>query len=468
MDKDYGQISVSELASMIESKEISPVEVTESILSRIEKTDARINSYITVTSKEAKEQARAAEAAIKSGNYLGPLHGIPISLKDNIHTESIRTTNGAKIDADQIPNFDATITARLKAAGAVITGKVNMHEYAASVTTNNPHYGPTRNPWDLERIAGGSSGGSAAAVSANQCMASIGTDTGGSIRIPASLRGVVGLKPTYGLISKYGVTPLSLSLDHAGPITKTVRDAAVVLHVLAEFDPNDPDSREVSSEDYTLMLNSDLKGTRIGLPRNYYFENIDPEVKQCVESAIQDLKRIGCIIEEIELPNSRHSLTVTSTIAGVEAAVFHEENIKNRPSDFGFDVITWFQHTEKILASQYVKAQQNRNLIKNDFAQAFAKVDIICTPTLPTTAPKIGQEVIQYEDFEESVVDSMLRLNCPANVAGIPAITVPCGFSSNGLPIGLQIMGAPFKESKVLQVANAYETHFGLKYIPNI
>lgn len=312
-------LTIGQLSELLRKKEVSPVEATEAVLSRIEQVDERVHAYITVTREDARRMAQEAEKAILSGNYLGPLHGVPISLKDNLSTRGVQTTAGSKILQGYVPNYDATLVERLKAAGAVILGKVNMHEFAYGATTNNPHYGPTHNPWDIERIPGGSSGGSAAAVAASLCIASIGTDTGGSIRIPSSLCGVVGLKQTYGRVSRHGVIPLSWSLDHAGPITKNVEDAAWILQAIAGVDPKDPTTRDLPVPDYAAALRGGIQGIRCVVPRDYVYERLDKEVEEAFRSALCALAGLGARVEEISLPRLAHAPAVELAIILAES-----------------------------------------------------------------------------------------------------------------------------------------------------
>ncbi|MBC8449268.1 MAG: aspartyl/glutamyl-tRNA amidotransferase subunit A [Chloroflexi bacterium] len=465
---DLPFLTIAELAPLIENGDVSPVVVTQAVLERIEALDGRLNAYLTVLhdeacpepSRRAMSAAREVENAISTGGYLGPLHGVPISLKDLFWTQGVRTTAGSKILADFVPHEDAHSVARLKAAGAVIVGKTNLHEFAYGVTTINPHYGTTRNPWDAERIAGGSSGGSAAAVAAGLCTAAMGTDTGGSIRIPAALCGIVGLKPTYGRVSRHGVVPLAWTMDHVGPMTRSVRDAALMLNVVAGHDPRDPASTNApvpgpSAElraGFTAGLDAGVRGLRLGVPQHFYFDDLDAEVEECVRVAIDVLGRLGGTIEEVALPRLEYAPAVYWPISISEAAAYHRDWLINRPQDYGDDVRERMEPGLLVPAVRYLQAQRARRLIADDFRHALREVDVLLAPTTPIPAPRLD------EAGTPEVRSSLLRLTSPANLAGLPALSVPCGFTGAGLPVGLQIIGRAFDEATVLRVGHAYET----------
>lgn len=458
-DKGLCFLTIGELSKLIKKKEVSPVEVTTSFLERINQLDGQINAYITVLEDEARQSSQEAERAILSGNYLGPLHGVPIAVKDLFLTKGIRTTAGSKILADFFPKEDATVIQRLKEAGAVIIGKTNLHEFAYGSTTDNPHYGPTRNPWDMERIPGGSSGGSAAAVVASLCSGSLGSDTGGSIREPAALCGIVGIKPTYGRVSRFGVIPLAWSLDHAGPITKDVEDSALILNAIAGRDPRDSASSDVPVPDYTRALGGEVKGLRLGIPKEYFFEEIDDEIGEHVKKAISVLQTLGVAAEEVSLPYVKYSRTLLWILVGAEASSYHEPFFRTRIEEYGRDVRANLEVAQFMLASHYLKAQRVRNILRENLLEVLKKVDVIVCPTTPVPAPKIGERdfKIRMGDRETTVTGGLGRLTCPFNLSGLPAISLPCGFTSLGLPIGLQIAGRPFDEETVLKVARAYE-----------
>jgi aspartyl-tRNA(Asn)/glutamyl-tRNA(Gln) amidotransferase subunit A len=456
MNKELASKSIGELSPLIREKQISSVEVTEAILDRVEKYNPQVNAYIKVNADQAMESAKQAESEIMKGHYRGALHGIPMALKDIFYVKGEVATMGSKIHKDFIADYDATVVSKLKEAGVIFTGTLNMHEYAFGVTNNNPHFGPCRNPWNLETIPGGSSGGSGAAVAANMTIASLGTDTGGSIRIPASLCGIVGLKPTHGRVSKYGVFPLSWSLDHAGPMTKTVTDAAIIMEAIAGYDKNDPTTIDVPKVLYTDYLSEDIKGLVIGIDEDYYFKNVDPEVEKLVRDGIETLKTMGAIVKTVSIPSIYHTYYSMMMTCFGEAGAIHLNNLKKRPQDFGGDVRLSLELGAIPSAVDYVHAQQLRLKIINDFAEAYKSVDVIVTPTLPFTAPLIGQNSVMLNGVESGVFDQLPRLTSPTNLTGLPSISVPCGFSK-GMPVGMQIIGKAFQEEMILKVAYAYE-----------
>lgn len=448
---------VTELAPLIRSRQVSPVELTQAMLARTEALEPQINAYITVTGEQALEEARAAERNILLGNYLGPFHGIPVGLKDLLMTRGVRTTAGSAVLDDFVPDEDATTVTRLRQAGAIITGKLNMHEFATGITNNNYTFGPTHNPWKLGYIPGGSSGGSAAAVAVSMCSASLGSDTGGSIRVPAALCGNVGLMPTYGRVSRYGAVSLSWSLDRIGPITKTVTDAALMLGVIAGYDPLDTSTPPVPVPDYTAGIEDGVAGMRIGIPRNYYFENIHPEVKERVEQAIETLAELGAVPVEIDLPDIELSLVLEFAIVLPEATSYHEHLLRDRADRYAPDIRVTMQAGEGISATKYLKAQRLRTLIKQSFRAALEQVDVIVTPTVPSPAIPIGEETVTIAGNEEPTLNAFIRYTCPIDLSGQPAISIPCGFSSEGLPIGLHLIGRPFDEATICRAARAYE-----------
>lgn len=443
--------TVGQLARLIQTRQVSPLEVTKSVIDRIEKIDGRLKSYVTVSRDEAMESAKGAERAIMAGQYLGPLHGIPIALKDNVLTKGILTTYGSKVLSDFVPTYDATITERFKQAGAVMVGKTNPHEFAWGVFSP-----PTKNPWDLERDPGGSSGGSAAAVAADLAIAAIGTDTGGSIRIPGSLCGIVGLKQTYGRVSKFGVMSHSYSLDHAGPMTKNVEDAALVLQAIAGWDPRDPSTANVPVPNYSRALTGMISRIRLGIPKEHFYADLDPEVQQAVEKAIKVLQGLGASVEEFSMPHLKYGLAAILAVELTSSTTYHARYMK-RIAEYQPDVRTLVELGLFMLATDYLKAEQLRRVLINEAREAFKRVDVMITPTEPIPAWKTGQATIRIGAKDVSVLDASWRNTFPYNLTGLPAITVPCGFSRTGLPIGLQIAGKPFDEETVLRVAHAYE-----------
>jgi aspartyl-tRNA(Asn)/glutamyl-tRNA(Gln) amidotransferase subunit A len=449
--------SARQLAQRVARKEISPVELVEAFLSRVEQLDGRLGAYITVTGDEAIAAARRAEQAILAGEAVGPLHGIPIALKDNIATRGIRTTAGSRILAEWVPDEDAAVAERLRAAGTVCLGKTNLHEFAYGGTSTNPHYGAARNPWDRERVPGGSSGGSAAAVAAGLCVAAVGTDTAGSVRLPACQCGVVGLKPTYGRVSRFGITPLAWSLDHAGPITRSVEDAALMLEAMAGPDPRDASTVRAPLEDVTARLDGDVKGLRLGVPTEFFFEGLDAEVEAAVRRAIAALEGLGATVQAVELPSARYSNSATWTIILAEASSYHRAWLRTRGAEYGADVRANLQQGEFLPATDYLQAQRVRTVMRREVRAALERVDALVAPMLAIVSPKIGQETVRVGGKERPINPVFIRLAAPFNLTGLPALAVPCGFSRAGLPIGLQLAGRPFDEATVLRLGYAYE-----------
>lgn len=451
--------SITHLATLVRKKKVSPVELLDAVLSRIERLNPRLNAFITVAADTARAEAKRAEREIARGRWRGPLHGIPISLKDNIATSCLRTTAGSKILAENIPEQDATVVRCLRRAGAVIVGKTNMHEFAYGVTTENPHYGPTRNPWDIARIPGGSSGGSAAALAAGMCFASVGTDTGGSIRIPASLCGVVGLKPTYGRVSAHGTVALSPTLDHVGPLARTVSDAAIVLRAIAGRDPHDATTLALPPFRLPENLKSVTRRLRLGLPRDFFFEGLDDEVRSAVLKATKHFEQRGAEVVEVALPSLAASVEPSNHIALAEAAHYHRRMgwFPARAGDYGEDVRKRLEMGAETRAADYLRAFETQQRVCAEFDCAFALVDAILAPVTPVPAPQLGQKMLSLGGEEEPVRAALLRLCRPANLAGLPAISVPCSFTSEGLPVGLQIIGPRCGEEIVLRLALAYE-----------
>jgi len=455
LDESVRYLTIREVGERLRRREVSPVELTAAALDRAEALNGALNAFITITRAEALGQARQAEQALGRGDDLGPLHGIPISLKDLYQTAGVRTTGGSKILADWVPETDATVTRRLRQAGAIIIGKNNLHEFAYGATNENPHYGPSRNPWNLERITGGSSGGSAAAVAAGIGYASMGSDTGGSIRLPAALCGLVGLKPTYGLVSRSGVLPLSWSLDHCGPLTRTVEDTAIIMNAIVGHDPADPASADRAVPDLTTVLDGRVGGLRIGLLQEYMGENVVPEVASAVRTALETMASLGARVEEISVPEVAHRTGTVTAILYSEASTIHERWLKSRPQDYGADVLERLQQGQRLTATQYLRGQQARRALVERFRQLFEGIDVLVTPTLSILAPTL-------EESRGWVArGQLLGFTQLFNVLGQPAVSVPCGFSQSGLPIGMQLVGRPFEDATVLRLAHAYEQHAG-------
>jgi aspartyl-tRNA(Asn)/glutamyl-tRNA(Gln) amidotransferase subunit A len=449
--------SLRGLATLIQRQEVSPVEATQAVIDRVEKFDRQLNSFITLLRDEALTQAHAAEQEIQAGRYRGPLHGIPIAVKDLIYTKDIRTTAGSKVLFDFKPAYDATVVSRLQDAGAILIGKLNMHEFARGATNAHSVVGACTNPWDTLRVPGGSSGGSAAALAAGLCFGALGSDTGGSIRIPAALCGIVGLKPTYGRVSRHGVFPLSWSLDHVGPMARTVADVALILQVIAGHDRHDPTTRTAVVPDYSAALTKDIEGAHLGIPQEFYFEQLDPEVRDSVRAALQALERAGAQLEEVSLPLSKYAAAAGRIITLTESAEIHEPFLKGHAADYTPDVRAGLLVGQLIPGKHYLKAQRVRGLIRQEMAAALRRVDALVTPTVPIPAPRSGQATVNLNQEPIDVTWALSRLTRPANLAGFPAISVPCGFTKGGLPIGLQFTGRPFGEATILQLAYAHE-----------
>ena len=449
--------SITELAPLIQRKEVSPVEVTQVYLDRIEHLNGQYLAYLTVLRDEALAAARAIEQEIIGGQYRGPLHGIPIALKDLFAVKGVRLTCGSKILADHRAESDATVVTRLNEAGTILLGKLNMHEFAWGGTSLNPHYGTPRNPWDLTRLPGGSSGGCAVATAAGLAMGTLGTDTGGSVRIPASLSGIVGLKPTYGRVSRFGVYPLSHSCDHVGPMVRTVADAAVLLRAIAGPDPKDPTTSRAAVPDYTLALREDIQGLRLGVPQEYFFEDVESAVRDGITAAVQHLSSLGAVVEEVSIPSMPHVIASSSAIIGAEAYEVHAQTLKTHSQHYGADVRSRLMLGACIQASQYLKAQRFRTLLRQEMLDILGRVDALITPTTLMAASRIDDITVDIGGKEVVVAAHIARATRPFNMTGLPAISVPCGFTPAGLPIGLQIIGRPFEETLLLRVAYAYE-----------
>lgn len=444
-------LGAAELGRRIARRELSPVEVTEAYLARIGRLDAGLGAFLLVLAERAREEAREREREVMAGSLRGPLHGVPIALKDIFDTAGIRTTCGSRILADHVPARDSRVVERLRAAGLVLLGKLNMHEFAYGTTSHNPHFGPSRNPWDPGRATGGSSGGSGAALAACLAPLSLGTDTGGSIRIPASACGVVGLKPTFGRVSRRGVWPLSWSLDHVGPMSRTVEDTALLLGVIAGPDAEDDGCAARDTEDFTRDLERGVGGIVMGSPRDHFFAGLEPDVEARVREAIARLGREGARLVEVGLPSIGEAHTAAHGILASEAAAFHSVWLRERPQDYGEDVRRGLELGHFIPAVDYVNARRMQAVIRDELLAALRAADVLLVPSLPRTAPRVG-EVMSREPAV-----AWNRLLTPFNLAGLPALSVPCGFDAAGLPVGLQVVGRPFDEATVLRVARGYE-----------
>jgi aspartyl-tRNA(Asn)/glutamyl-tRNA(Gln) amidotransferase subunit A len=453
MDSGGRRVTVLEAAAAIRAKKISSRELVETTLTRIARANPSLNAFITVMEDSARARADAMDAELARGIDRGPLHGIPVAHKDLVQTQGVRTTAGSKIFADFVPEKDAVVAARLDAAGAVLVGKTGLHEVAFGITSNNPHYGAIHNPWDLERIPGGSSGGSAAALAAGLLPMATGTDTGGSIRIPASFCGVVGLKPTYERVSRLGVLPLSFTLDHVGPMARTVRDVAVSFRAMAEnpgqFAPSGDEGRDVS-----------LRGIRIGVPQNFYFDRVDLEVSGAVRRAVQTAAALGARVVEMRVPDMEALNVIGRIIQLCDAAAIYRPHL-DRPDNFGTDVLALLTQGRLIPATDYVDAQRLRKIFAAEFRRLWDEVDCIFAPATPIAAPKIGELTTYIGPNLEDVRQAATRLTRGFNILGNPALALPCGFTKSVLPIGLQIAAAANQEHVLLRVGAAMEDAMG-------
>jgi len=451
--------SMAELGRMIGAKEVSPVEVVRAHLDRVSALDGRLKAFITVCGDAALEAARAAEAELMAGRSAGPLHGVPYGPKDLYATKGVRTTGGSKILADFVPAEDATVVSRLRAAGLIVLGKLNMHEFAYGPEGLNAHYGDALNPWDAtaHRVAGGSSSGSGVAVSAGLCPGALGSDTGGSIRIPASLCGISGIKPTYGRVSRAGVLPLAWSMDHAGPMARTVRDLALMLGAMAGYDAADPTTSVLPVPDYAAALTGEVKGLRVGLLRAHFTDAAAPEVRAAVEAAAKQLEQAGAVVDEVSLAEVAHVAAASFAIVATEALAYHAEWMRTRSADYQPDVRDRLKMGALVSGVQYVRAQQVRQLVRREVDAALARRDVLLAPATPIPAPVLGEKQTQLGDGLSDVRSALIRFTRPFNFSGHPACSVPCGFSAAGLPLGMQLVGRPFDEATVLRAADAYQ-----------
>lgn len=445
------QLTILEASALLKSRQVSPVELAQAHLERIEQRNPDLNAFITITGEQALAQARLAESEIHKSGPRSPLHGIPLALKDLFETCGIPTTAGSKFFYDYLPEEDAYTVCKLKAVGAVFLGKLNMHEIALGVTSNNPHFGAVRNPWDSERTPGGSSGGSAAALAAGMCMGSLGSDTGGSIRIPSSLCGTVGLKPTYGRVSLSGVIPLSWSLDHVGPMARTVRDAAVLLQVIAGYDPADPVSLDVPVVDYLEGIEDGVSGWRVAVAGGEAFEGVDPEIHSMLQSAGHALESLGAVVEQAPPLDFKAAVEANGLIAVVEAAAYHRQRLLEHPENFGQDVLRRLQIGQATSVEDYALSRRKQAEMRRRYTRLFESFDLLLAPATPVAAPLLnGPDAVEQARL-------LTRCTAPFNLTGLPSLALPYGWTREGLPIGLQIVGAPWHEKKILQAGRALE-----------
>jgi aspartyl-tRNA(Asn)/glutamyl-tRNA(Gln) amidotransferase subunit A len=464
--------TIEELAALLAKRKVSPIELTEMFLGRIEGLNPPLNAFLAVTAETARAAARRAERELarrrSSRSANSPLLGIPITLKDNLWTRGIRSTAGSKILRDFVPAENATAAQKLFRAGAVLLGKTNLNEFAYGITGANAHYGPVHNPWAHGRITGGSSAGSAAAVAAGLCAGSIGTDTGGSIRVPSSFCGTVGLKPTFGRVSVFGTMPLSPSFDHVGPMARGVADVAILLGVIAGRDPRDDTTSLKPVEDYHGALKKPLRKFRLGRPREHYWETLDPEVRRAAEAAVGAMEKRGATVTEVSLPHLSGVREAATDISLAEALHVHQAAgyFPARAADYGEEVRQRIESGSKVLAHRYLAGFDVRQRLLAEFDAAFQQVDAIVAPTVPVPAPPIDAESVRIEGEELDTRRVVVGHSRPANFTGLPAISVPCGFTREGLPVGLQLIGPAFQESTLLRIAYSYEqaTDWGTRH----
>ena len=447
---DLTALSIGEAGDLVRRKVISPVELTRACLQRIERLNPALNAFITVTAEEALAQARAAEAEVRRGRWRGPLHGIPLGLKDNIDTEGVRTTLASAVFEDRVPSADAEVVRRLKAAGAVLLGKQNLHEVAFGTTAAVSHFGPVHNPWQHDRITGGSSGGSAAAVAACLCFGAVATDAGGSIRVPSAYCGIVGLKPTYGLVGMRGGGEAGWwSMNHLGPMCRSVADVALLLSAIAGYDPRDNTSVEAPIPDYTAALRAKVSALRLGVPRAVFYDGLDPEVEAAMDTALEVLRSLTGGFREVSLPPISDSIAPNIVLA--ENYAFHAPYFAKTPQLYHAGISRNLQQGSEVTTAAYIQSRRELDEARRAIGAAFSNVDLLVTPTTSVPPPTIEEAVRLGIELE------MIRNTGPFNVYGLPTISIPCGFTSSGLPIGMQISGPRFGEAKVLVLAHAYE-----------
>lgn len=460
-------LPVSELAELIKTKQLTSVALTKMVLEQAHRLNPEINAYISFRDEQALAEAAKMDQEIAEGKYRGPLHGIPMAIKDNIYIGGEVTTMASKYHENFVSEDDATVIAKLKEAGAVLLGKLNMHEYAWGITNNSPHFGPVKNPWKLEKIPGGSSGGSGAAVTAGMTPVTLGTDTAGSIRIPSSACGLVGLKPTHGLVAKYGCFPLAWTLDHIGPMARTVDDAAIVLQAIAGFDQRDPTSKQAPKSDYLANINDSLKGKVIGIEEEYFFKDVDAPIEKLVREQIAKLEAQGATIKKVKIPtlqNSEYAELITSLS---EAGTIHYEQLKKDPSHYGDDIRMLFELGALPSAVEYLQAQQMRRELKAQFKAVLDEVDVIIAPTLPVLPNDIGSDIAMINGKEVDLLNHVIRFTGPSNLTGLPALSIPVGMAE-GLPVGMQIIGKAFDEATVFNIAKYVEKSVGFDFIAPI
>ena len=459
---DLLELTLAETARLVRERKVSPVELVEASLTRIKAHDGVLKSFITVFEEQALQVARATQLLTEAGHELGPLQGIPIALKDNIAVRATRTTAGSKILGDWLPDADATVVTRLRQAGAIFIGKTNMHEFAWGGTSANPHYGAVKNPWNTDRFPAGSSGGSAVAVAARFCFGAVGTDTGGSIRLPSAVNGIVGLRPSFGRVSNHGVVPLAWSMDTVGPMTRTVEDCALMFGAMAGFDARDAASARRGGDDYLQGLSNGCRHLRIGVVPDYFFEHLQAPVRAAVKEALATFVDLGAQLVDVDIQNIRGNISAQLTIESAEPSTYHQRNLRERPQDYGDDVRTLLEVGEMLLATHYLQAQRYRTLLRAEFIEAFKTVDVFICPTLPFTATPMGATTVVIDNgIEEDMLSAIMQFTGVASLTGLPALNVPCGFDPDGMPMGMQIIGRPFDEATLFRVGHAFQQATG-------
>ena len=456
---DLLELTLAEAARLVRERAVSPVELVEAALARIRAHDGVLRSFITVFEEQARQVARAAEMLSAAGCGLGPLHGVPIALKDNVAVRGTRTTAGSKVLADWHPEADATVVTRLRQHGAIFIGKTNMHEFAWGGTSANPHYGAVRNPWDTTRFPAGSSGGSAVAVAARMCFGAVGTDTGGSIRLPSAVNGIAGLRPTYGRVSNHGVVPLAWSMDTVGPMARTVEDCALMFGAMAGFDPRDAGSAQHPCDDVLRRLDGGCRHLRIGIVPGYFLEHLQPSVLAGLKQALATFVDLGAVLVDVDIRHIHGNIAAQLTIESAEPSTYHQRDLRERPQDYGDDVRALLDVGELLPATHYLQAQRYRALLRGEFLAAFEDaVDVFVCPTLPFTATRLGETTVAIEEGRpEDMLSAIMQFTGVASLTGLPALNVPCGFDGEGMPMGLQIIGRPFGEAMLLRAGHAFQ-----------
>lgn len=465
LQNDVLELSLTEAARKVAAREVSPVELVDACLARVDDI-AGLNAYIDVYAAEARQVAAAAETLITAGHRLGPLHGIPVALKDNIGIAGRVTTAGSKVLADWRPEQDAAVVERLKGAGSILLGKTNMHEFAWGGTSANPNYGSVRNPWNPERFPAGSSGGSGVAVATRSVYGALGTDTGGSVRLPSAVNGIVGIRPTIGRVSNHGVVPLAWSMDTVGPMTRTVEDCALMFSVLAGHDRRDQGSANVPVPDYLRDLRRGVAGLRIGVIPDYFFHNLQAPVHDAVKQALATLEGLGATIVDTQVEGIHGNISAQLTIESCEPSTYHQRWLRERPEDYGDDVRLLLEVGELHLATHYLQAQRYRTLLRANFMEAFASVDLFICPTLPFTATRVGETLVEIQPgAPEDMLAAIMQFTGVPSLTGLPSLNVPCGFDPDGLPIGMQVIGRPFDEATLFRLGAVYQeaTDFHLR-----